>query len=286
MDVGSRPPATDRPSGAVVVHPVRRSVDIRGPQSPAGRSVIRMRTIAVPGPGPVRERRAYLAVPVPTTAVPGPWPGVVVVHEGLGPTDDMQEQCDWFAAAGYLALMPDLYRGRSMVRCVKGTVQQMFAQRGPVFEQLESARAHLASRADCSGAVGVAGYCLGGGFALLLAGRGAYDAAAVNYGQLPRNLDEVLAGSCPMVASFGGRDRTLRGGAGTLTAALDRAGVPHDVREYPPARHAFISRNVVPSPLTTIGKVLRVGYDHDSAADAKRRILAFFDEHLRSAGTG
>ena len=178
--------------------------------------------------------------------------------------------------------MPDLYRGRSMVRCVKGTVQQMFAQRGPVFEQLESARAHLASRADCSGAVGVAGYCLGGGFALLLAGRGAYDAAAVNYGQLPRNLDEVLAGSCPMVASFGGRDRTLRGGAGTLTAALDRAGVPHDVREYPPARHAFISRNVVPSPLTTIGKVLGVGYDDDSAADAKRRILAFFDEHLRS----
>ena len=71
-----------------------------------------------------------------------------------------------------------------------------------------------------------------------------------------------------------------------MTAALDRAGVPHDVRDYPPARHAFISRNVVPSPLTTIGKVLGVGYDHDSAADAKRRILAFFDEHLRSAGTG
>ena len=74
-------------------------------------------------------------------------------------------------------------------------------------------------------------------------------------------------------------------GAHAITHALERAGVPHDVREYPPARHAFISRNVVPSPLTTIGKVLRVGYDHDSAADAKRRILAFFDEHLRVAVT-
>ena len=241
-----------------------------------------MRTITVPGPGPARERQAYLAGPVPTTALPGPWAGVVVIHEGLGPTDDLHEQCDWFAAAGYLALMPDLYHGRPMVRCVKGVVQQLFAQRGPVFEQLESARSYLASRDDCTGAVGVAGYCLGGGFALLLAGRGDYGAAAVNYGRLPENLDEVLAGSCPVVASFGGRDRTLRGAAPKLTAALDRAGVPRDVQEYPPARHAFISRNVVPSPLTTIGKVLGVGYHRESAADAKRRILAFFDEHLRS----
>jgi carboxymethylenebutenolidase len=240
-----------------------------------------MPTIAVPGRGPVQERRAYVAVPVPTSAHPGPWPGVVVIHEGLGPTDDLQEQCDWFAAAGYLALMPDLYHGRAMVRCVRSTVRQLFAQRGPVFEQLEAARAYLAARDDCSGAVGVAGYCLGGGFALLLAGRGGYDAAAVNYGHPPRNLDEVLAGSCPMVASFGGRDRILRGAADRLTVALEQAGVPHDVREYPPARHAFFSRNVVPSPLTTIGKVLGVGYDHDSAADAKRRILAFFDVHLR-----
>lgn len=252
---------------------------------PAG-NVVAMRTIVVPGPGAVTERRAYLAVPVPTAAAPGPWPGVVVVHEGPGPTDDMQEQCDWFAAAGYLALMPDLYHGKSMVRCVRGTVRQLFAQRGPVYEQLEAARAHLVARNDCTGTVGVAGYCLGGGFALLLAGRGDYDAAAVNYGQLPKNLEEVLAGSCPMVASFGGRDRTLRGAAATLTAALERAGVPHDVREYPAARHAFISRNVVPSPITTVAKVLGVGYDHDSGADAKRRILAFFDRHLRSSTTG
>ena len=251
------------------------------------RSLTAMRTISVPGPGPVRERQAYLAVPVPTTAMPGPWPGVVVIHEGLGPTDDLQEQSDWFAAAGYLALMPDLYHGKPMVRCVKGTVQQMFAQRGPVFEQLESARGYLASRDDCTGAVGVAGYCLGGGFALLLAGRGGYHAAAVNYGELPKNLDEVLAGSCPIVASYGGRDGLVRGpAAATLTASLDRAGVPHDVKHYPPARHAFISRNVVPSPLTTIGKVLGVGYDHDSAADAKRRILAFFDQHLRGPVIG
>ena len=241
-----------------------------------------MRTIVVPGPGPDDERRAYLAVPVPTSTDPGPWPGVVVAHEGPGPTVDMQEQCDWFAAAGYLTLMPDLYHGRSMIRCLKGAIRQMVAQRGPAFEQLESARAYLSSRADCTGAVGVAGYCLGGGFAILLAGRGGFGAAAVNYGQLPENLDEVLDGACPVVASFGGRDRILAGSAARLTAALTTAEVPHDVREYPAARHAFFSRYVAPSPVTTIAKVFGVGYHHDSAADAKRRILAFFDEHLRA----
>lgn len=246
-----------------------------------------MATVAVPDPGLMSDRQGYLAVPVPTGAAPGPWPGVVVIHEALGATDDMHEQCDWFAAAGYLALMPDLYQGKPMIRCVRGAVRQLFAQRGPIFDQLESARAALAAHPDCTGAVGVAGYCLGGGFALLLAGAGGYDAAAVNYGELPRNLDEVLAGSCPIVASYGGRDGLVRGpAAATLTTALDRAGVPNDVKHYPPARHAFISRNVVPSPLTTIGKVVGVGYHHDSAADAKRRILAFFDEHLRGPAAG
>lgn len=246
-----------------------------------------MQTVTVPGSGALHDRQAYLARPVPTGPQPGPWPGVVVIHEALGPTDDMHEQCDWFAAAGYLTLMPDLYHGKPMIRCVRGAVRQLAAQRGPMFEQIEAARSYLAGRDDCTGAVGVAGYCLGGGFALLLAGRGGYHAAAVNYGELPQNLDEVLAGSCPIVASYGGRDGLVRGpAAATLTAALDRAGVPRDVKHYPPARHAFISRNVVPSPLTTIGKVLGVGYHHDSAADAKRRILAFFDEHLRGSTTG
>jgi carboxymethylenebutenolidase len=246
-----------------------------------------MPTITMSGRGTVAERGAYLAVPAATAARPGPWPGVVVIHEALGPTDDMHEQCDWFAAAGYLALMPDLYHGKPMIRCVRGAVRQLAEQRGPMFEQLESARVHLADRDDCTGAVGVAGYCLGGGFALLLAGRGGYDVAAVNYGELPTNLDEVLAGSCPIVASYGGRDGLVRGpAAATLADALDRAGVPHDVKHYPPARHAFISRNVVPSPLTTIGKVLGVGYHHDSAADAKRRILAFFDAQLAGPAGG
>jgi len=231
-----------------------------------------------------RERPAYLAEPVPVSDRPGPWPGVVVMHDAFGLGDDMREQADWLAGAGYLTIVPDLYNGRSMVRCIKATAAQLMAQQGPVFAQIEAARTHLAQSPNCTGTVGVIGYCLGGAFALLLAGRPGYSAASVNYAaMLPKNLDEVLSGSCPMVASFGGKDFSLRGAAATVRRGLDTAGVPSDVKEYPNARHGFINRLAVNSPLTVLMKVGGIGYDHDAAADAKRRILAFFDEHLRAS---
>lgn len=226
-------------------------------------------------------RPTYLAVPVATADRPGPWPGVVVVHDAFGLGDDMREQADWLAAAGYLAAVPDLYAGKAAVRCVKGAFAQLSAQQGPVFDRIDSARGWLAGSADCTGTVGVIGYCMGGGFALLMAGRTGWSAASVNYGMLPEDLDDVLAGACPVVASYGGKDRGLRGAAQSLRTALERAGVPSDVKEYPRARHGFLNRITVASPATPVMKVAGVGYDHESAADAKRRILAFFDVHLR-----
>lgn len=243
-----------------------------------------MPTISIPdatGDSAGSVRSAYLAEPVAVSDRPGPWPGVVMLHDALGLTDDMREQADWLAAAGYLTLMPDLYNGRPMVRCIKGAVSQMFGQRGPIYHHIDSARTYLGNLSSCSGTVGVIGYCLGGGFALVVAGRPGWAAASVNYGPLPDNLDEVLAGSCPMVASYGARDRSLKGATAKVRHSLDSAGIPSDVKEYPNARHAFINRSMMLSPLTVVAKIAGVGYDHDSAADAKRRILEFFDEHLR-----
>jgi carboxymethylenebutenolidase len=59
--------------------------------------------------------------------------------------------------------------------------------------------------------------------------------------------------------------------------------VTADIEEYPEARHGFINRLTVASPLTPLMRIAGVGYDHAAAADAKRRILAFFDVHLRGA---
>ncbi len=230
------------------------------------------------------DGRAYLAVPVEVRDRPGPWPGVILVHDAFGPSDDMREQADWLAAAGYLVSMPDLYGGANAFRCIKGTFAQLTAQRGPVFDQIEQARQDLAARPDCTGSVGVIGYCMGGGFALVLAGRPGWAAASVNYGMVPENVAEILSGACPVIASFGGKDTGLRGAADAVSAAADETGAVVDVKEYPQARHGFLNRLAVASPLTPIMKIAGIGYDHDAAADAKRRILSFFDTHLRDAG--
>ena len=225
----------------------------------------------------------YLAVPVPTVDRPGPWPGVVVVHDVTGVSDDMRVQADWLAAAGYLAAVPDLFDGKAAVRCLKGTFAQLSAQRGPLFDRLDAVRRDLAAHPDCTGTVGVIGYCMGGGFALLLAGRPGWSAASVNYGPVPGNVADVLAGACPLVASYGGRDRGLPGAAAKVRAAAEAAGVVADITEYPDAGHSFLNRLAVASPLVPVLKVAGVGYHHPSAADAGRRILAFFDAHLRAA---
>ncbi len=223
----------------------------------------------------------YLAVPVRTADRPGPWPGVVLVHDAFGLGDDMREQADWLAAAGYVVSVPNLFGGRRAIGCIRSVFAQLSAQEGPVFDEIDRARDALAASSACTGTVGVIGYCMGGGFALLLAGRPGWSGASVNYGMVPDNVADVLRGACPVLANYGGLDRSLAGAADTLSAAADAVGADVDVHEYPQARHGFINRLVAASPLTPLLKVAGVGYDHEAAADAKRRILAFFDQHLR-----
>jgi carboxymethylenebutenolidase len=146
----------------------------------------------------------YLAVP---SATPGPWSAVVVIHEAFGLNDDMRGKADELADHGYLALAPDQFEGKSWIRCIRSAFRQLAAGSGPAFTALDAARTFLSGRTDCTGKAGVIGFCMGGGFALLCAPRKGFDVAAVNYGPVPKDAESVLAGSCPIVGSFGGRDR-------------------------------------------------------------------------------
>lgn len=234
--------------------------------------------------------RAYLAVPgrgnggsQPPAGSSGPWPGVVVVHDALGMTTDLRRQADWLASIGYLAIAPDLYSRGGRLRCLFATMKAFTAGEGPAFGDLDAAHDFLVRRDDCSGRVGVIGFCMGGGFALLLATTGDYGAASVNYGIMPDDALDQLARACPIVASYGGKDRTLRKTPAELEQALTAHDIDHDVATYAEAGHGFLNDHVPgETPLWALvaGSFAATGYHEVSARDARRRIAAFFAMHL------
>jgi carboxymethylenebutenolidase len=220
--------------------------------------------------------RGYLAVPDGD----GPWPGVVVIHEALGVNDVVRRQADRLAGAGYLTLAPDLFSDGGAARCLVGTFRALFAGHGKPVADIEAARDHLRESDECTGRVGVIGFCMGGGFALVVANRG-FQVAAPNYGQLPRHAETALAGACPIVASYGRKDAYLGKAGDKLARTLTRLEIEHDVKSYPTAGHSFLNdRYLGPGPAQALQRILNVGPDPDAAADAWQRIEAFFAEHL------
>ncbi len=216
----------------------------------------------------------------------GPHPGVVVLHESFGLNDDIRRIARRFAGAGYAALAPDLYSHGSRIVCLSRVIADMV--RGSAEREIadiHAAREALALRPQVDPErIAVAGFCQGGGFALIAGTRPGFSAAAVNYGTVPAERSE-LDGVCPVVASFGRRDRMLGPKmAERLEGHLEALGVPHDVRTYDGAGHSFFSQvdgwqgwlARMPSPMA-------VGYDEDAAEDGWRRMLGFFEEHVRGA---
>lgn len=118
---------------------------------------------------------------------------------------------------------------------------------------------------------------------MLLAAGWGYDASSVNYGGLPKDAATYLAGSCPIVASYGGRDPTLRRVPEQLEQILADHGVDHDVKTYPDAGHNFLNdhpRSETPGWALVAGALSRTAYHEPSARDARTRIVAFFERHL------
>jgi carboxymethylenebutenolidase len=213
----------------------------------------------------------------------GPHPGVVVIADALGMTTDLRNQAKWLASEGYLAAAPDLFHWGGRARCLFATIGDALRREGHVFDVLEATRRWLGDHPRSTGRVGVIGFCLGGGLAVLLAGNGRYDAASVNYGAVPKDALDLLAGACPIVGSYGARD-SLRMDMERLVAALGAHDIPHDVHEYPEAGHSFLNDHdpaEVPRWAVVAGAFSDSEYHEASALDARRRISAFFGEHLR-----
>jgi carboxymethylenebutenolidase len=230
-----------------------------------------MTTIEIDTPdGPID---ALLSIPPGT----GPWPGVVVIHDAFGYGRDKQSTNDLIAQAGYVTLTPNMYARGGRIRCITRVMRELMTQRGRALDDILAARDHLQSRPECSGRVGIAGFCMGGQFALVMSPKG-FGASAPFYGTpLPRHLSETLDGACPIVASFGSRDPLGRGAPDRLREVTTAKQIAADIKVYPGAGHSFA--NILPAqPLL---RITGFGYDEAASEDAWRRVFAFFGEHLR-----
>jgi carboxymethylenebutenolidase len=227
------------------------------------------------------EMPAYLATPPATGRVPG----VIVIHDAGGMTQDSRNQADWLAEVGFLAVALNLYHRGGLTFCIRTIIHDLIVRGGPTFtdiacSDIESARTWLSLQPRCNGRAGIIGFCMGGAFALLLASDHDFSASSVNYGgKLPANLDSFLSRACPIVASYGAKDRWNQGVAHQLERALERAQIAHDVKEYPDAGHSFMNNHQ-----SIFFKALRftgIAYNEPATVDARRRIATFFHTHLQ-----
>ena len=215
---------------------------------------------------------AYLALP---KFVPAP--GLIVLPEVFNTNDHIRAVADGYADEGYLVVAPDVYfrqetgaymqytdEGRTKAQLLRSQLDtdQYTRDLGDIITTLRG-------RDDCTGKVGVMGFCLGGKFTYLSSVRHPIDAAVSYYGvQIDEHLDEADALSCSLLLHFAETDPHVP--EATVTAVKARMGGWGDVaiHIYPGTEHGFNRFGYEP-------------YNEGQANIARERTLAHLAAHLR-----
>lgn len=208
---------------------------------------------------------AYLVRP----AGAGPFPGIVIIHEIFGLTENIKDIAQRFANVGYVALAVDLFTGRNRTVCMFRFMGQMLFTplNNTSVHALKEALTFLAQQPGVDAEkLGAIGFCMGGGFAIAWASTdNRLKAIAPYYGSNPRPL-EAVSRLCPVVGSYPDKDFTTAQGQ-KLDVELDRYNVAHDIKIYPGAKHSFFNDK---------GR----NYNEAAAKDSWQRVMAFFQEHI------
>jgi len=218
-----------------------------------------------------------VAVEIFRPASEGPRPAVLVLHEIFGLNDDIRRIARRFADHGYLAAAPDFLHTGWYLGCILRAARDLRSGEGPTVALLEAVLAALAARPDV-GKVGAAGFCMGGGYALLLGTRQRVRAAGVFYGDVRER--EELARACPIVGGYGGQDRIFGPQGRRLLADTRALGRDDDIVVYEQAGHSYMNDAGHPLLATLTRPFMAVAYDPAAAEDSWRRMLDFFGRHL------
>lgn len=186
--------------------------------------------------------QGYLAVPER-----GVGPGLVVIQEWWGLVDHIKDVCDRFAAEGFVALAPDLYHGETTTEPDEAGKLMMALNLDAAVADMSGAIKYLQeSPSTTSDKLGVTGFCMGGGLALVLAAErpAAFSACVPWYGLIPwehaqpdwSKVQAKVRGNFAAEDGFFGPDKA-RG----LEEDMRNAGVDVEITIWPGVDHAFFN---------------------------------------------
>lgn len=202
----------------------------------------------------------------------GPFPGVVVIQEWWGLDDHIKDVTERFAAEGFVALAPDLYRGQLAAEPDDARRLAMELERDQAMLDIQGAVNYLIAQPIVEPKqTGVIGFCMGGGLSMMMSYRGEnVGASVVFYGGGVQPSDEELeAVSAPLLGIYGEADQGIPvARIEEWDTKLHEFGIEHKMIVYPDAPHAFFNNE-------------RPSYRPDAATDAWQRTQEWFDRHLR-----
>jgi len=208
-----------------------------------------------------------------TPAGKGPFPAVLVIHEWWGLDEWVKDQARALAREGYVALAPDLYRGKVTANPEEAHQLMMGAPQDRILRDLKAAYAWLQVLSDVKkDRIGAIGWCMGGRWTLELATKEPTLAAVVAYyGAPPTDPAAIARIKAPILGNFGGDDKgPAPDQVRAFEEAMKKAGKSVDIKIYDGAGHAFANVN---NPWG--------GYREAAAKDAWARTTAFLAAKLK-----
>ncbi len=196
-------------------------------------------------------------------------PGIVVVHENRGLNPYIEDTARMAALEGFITLAPDAltplggYPGNDD----KGREMQRERDRNEMLEDFIAAYEYLKAHKDCSGKIGVVGFCFGGWISNMMAVKVPGLSAAVPFygGQPKEDIDKINA---PLMLQFAGLDKRVNEGWPAYEEALKANNKDYVAYTYPDVNHGFHN--------TTTPR-----YDKEAAELAWKRTIDFFNKNLK-----